>query len=99
MPTKWYSSNASSEQGLVIDEETGETIAIAMDAKHAPLIAAAPELMDALEKIADRLETLMRLHGMNDPRIDRIIASQAELRRARSLIHEIKENEQDGDNS
>lgn len=45
----WYVANTSSHQGLIIDENAGETIAIAYDKANAPLIAAAPDLLEALK--------------------------------------------------
>ena len=48
----WYSKTTNTgsphEQGLVIDETTGKNIAVTYDAKHAPLVASAPELLAAL---------------------------------------------------
>jgi hypothetical protein len=44
----WYTSSGSGGQGLVIDEATGLTVAVAYKAEDAPLIAAAPTLLDAL---------------------------------------------------
>jgi len=52
----WYSKTTNTgsphEQGLVIDEATGKNIAVTYDAKHAPLVASAPELLVALELVA-----------------------------------------------
>ena len=49
---KWYTSTNPEEdrQGLVIDEETGQSVAITYDPKHAQLIAAAPELLAGIVK-------------------------------------------------
>ena len=50
----WYKAkNSNDTQGLVIDEKTGANIAVTYDPKHAELIAAAPELADALGAISD----------------------------------------------
>jgi hypothetical protein len=47
---KWYTnSKADDVQGLICDEETGKTIAVCYDAKHAQLIASAPKLLEALK--------------------------------------------------
>ena len=55
--TKWYAkiTNRGSvhEQGLVIDEKTGANIAVTYDPKDAPLVAAAPDLLAALEVIVE----------------------------------------------
>lgn len=51
---KWYKSGSgeySGGQGLVIDETTGENIAVAYKVENAALVAAAPDLMDALERL------------------------------------------------
>jgi len=48
-PAPWYAGNNSNDdQGLVIQEETGENIAVTYKAANARLIAAAPELLDIL---------------------------------------------------
>lgn len=49
---QWYHKATSSDQGLVISEQTGETIAVTYKTEHAPMVAAAPELLAALETIA-----------------------------------------------
>ena len=53
METKWYSKvinrGSAHEQGLIIDENTGRNVAVSYDPKDAALIAAAPELLAALE--------------------------------------------------
>ena len=53
----WYPKKGSSGQGLVIDEDNGRTVAVAYDEKDAPLIAAAPELLAAIEDIVKRWES------------------------------------------
>ena len=54
-PVQWYAKNTSSDQGLVIDELTGQSIAVTYNAEHAPFIVTAcnshAALVDALEKI------------------------------------------------
>ena len=47
----WTGQTTSSEQGLIWDNETGNTIAVAYDPKHTALIAAAPLMLKALERI------------------------------------------------
>jgi hypothetical protein len=55
----WYAKKRSGTgQGLVIEENTGRTVAVAYDDKDAPLLAAAPDLLAALE---DALESLLHL--------------------------------------
>ena len=41
----WTGRTTSSDQGLISDDETGKTIAVAYDPKHTALIAAAPTLL------------------------------------------------------
>ena len=52
----WYASKAGNDyQGIVIDEKSGKNIAVAYDVKDTTLLAAAPELLDALEKAYERM--------------------------------------------
>lgn len=46
----WYDANAG-VQGLVCDEGTGENIAVVYNKANAKLIAAAPDLLEALQAI------------------------------------------------
>ena len=51
---KWYTpTKENALQGLVIDEVTGENIAVTYDPKNAQKIAALPELIEALKSIAE----------------------------------------------
>ena len=51
-PGPWYAANMGNDsQGLVIDENTGTNIAVTYDKRDARLIAAAPNLLAALEEI------------------------------------------------
>lgn len=45
----WYESSTGNHQGLIASEATGENVAVSYDKADAPLIAAAPELLEALE--------------------------------------------------
>lgn len=49
---EWYNADTGSDQGLVICEQSGNNIAVCYDKEHAPLIAAAPKMLAALEFIA-----------------------------------------------
>jgi hypothetical protein len=44
----WTGQVTSSDQGLIIDDETGLNIAVAYDPGHTNLIAAAPDLLNAV---------------------------------------------------
>ena len=55
---KWYATNAGNDyQGLVIDEQTGKTVAVAYDKEDADLLALAPELRDCLRFLVEAAET------------------------------------------
>ena len=69
-------------QGLVVDEVTGENIAAIYDKKYARLITAAPELLDALVDCAGVLQSIEdQLNG-------RSVAVTAVLLKARAAITE-----------
>lgn len=53
----WYTANTGNHQGLVIEENTGRTVAVAYDKADAPLIAAAPELLEAVKGLLSSMET------------------------------------------
>ncbi len=63
MTTTYYHKPTSGDQAAVIDEQTGRTVAIVYDAKDAPLLAAAPALRDALQRLADAAFNL--IHAEN----------------------------------
>lgn len=46
----WHAGSTGNHQGLIISE-AGENIAVCYDKKHAPLIAAAPELLAVVKKL------------------------------------------------
>ena len=50
MKQNWYHKNQGNGQGLIIDEATGRNVAVAYDGKDAQLLAAAPQLLDALKE-------------------------------------------------
>lgn len=52
---RWYAERKINihDQGLVIDETTGESIAVTYKGENAPLIAAVPEMLDALKEIIE----------------------------------------------
>jgi hypothetical protein len=68
MKRVWYThSKKTNLQGLVIDETTGKNIAVTYEVEDAPLVAAAPELLEALKGALADLVALQS--GM--PRISR----------------------------
>ena len=50
----WTGQATSSDQGLIIDDETGKNIAVAYDTKHTNLIAAAPNLLYKIKALMER---------------------------------------------
>jgi hypothetical protein len=52
----WYVASTGNHQGLVIEETTGANIAVTYDKENAPLVAAAPRLLNALERMLDMFE-------------------------------------------
>lgn len=58
----WYVAKMVNDfQGLVIDEQTGKNIAVTYDKKDAPLVAAAPELLEALKAAIERMEAVAEI--------------------------------------
>ena len=59
MEKNWcVGNNASDMQGLVIDENTGENIAVTYKTENAPLVAIAPEAVELLAEILDTLNNM-----------------------------------------
>ena len=55
----WYvAHNSNDTQGLVIEESTGENIAISYKAENASLIASAPESISLLREALDMLNNM-----------------------------------------
>lgn len=51
----WYVVSTGNHQGLIVEETTGANIAATYNKHDAPLVAAAPELLEALERCQIRL--------------------------------------------
>lgn len=49
-PGPWYGKN-SGDQGLICQEETGKSIAVTYDTRDRALVAAAPEMYEALKEV------------------------------------------------
>lgn len=64
---KWYVAKMDSHQGLIIDEADGRNVAVAYDKKDAPLLAAAPTMLEAM-KARQKYE-----HGSDDLTEDEVL--------------------------
>lgn len=54
-PRQWYEAKTGNHQGLIIDENDGRNVAVAYDKADAPLLAAAPELLEILGRAEEVL--------------------------------------------
>jgi hypothetical protein len=51
----WYAKRAGNDaQGMVADEDTGRTVAVTYDHKDTALLAAAPDLLAALDYLLEQ---------------------------------------------
>lgn len=57
MKPAWYEASTGNHQGLIVEEVTGRTVAVAYDKADAPLIAAAPDMLAALKALASTART------------------------------------------
>jgi len=66
----WYATRANSNgHGFVIDEATGRNVAVAYDSADAPLLAAAPELLEACKLAVDHFNTTDATHDRTGRRV------------------------------
>jgi len=49
MNNKWYVAKTGNHQRLIVDENTGESIAVVYEKENADVVAAAPDLLEAAE--------------------------------------------------
>jgi hypothetical protein len=49
----WYVASTGNDQGLIVEEQTGKSIAVSYNKEDAPLIAAAPELLEGLKAVLE----------------------------------------------
>ncbi len=63
----WHCGNLSGSQGLVIDDEDGRSVAVAYDTKDTPLLAAAPEMYEAIQRMIIIIEACDALLYEYDP--------------------------------
>jgi hypothetical protein len=75
----WYTSNSGSIQGIVIAEQSGANIAVTYAVQDAPLVAAAPELLAALEDAEFLLRKAAQVAG---PMQDSFARSASDARAA-----------------
>lgn len=54
MKNKWYVANTCTHNGLVVEEKSGENIAVTYKKENAPLVACAPELLACLKNLIER---------------------------------------------
>jgi len=55
-PGPWYEASMGNDhQGLVVDEQTGENIAVIYDKANARLIAKAPKMLETLNEVIAKL--------------------------------------------
>ena len=53
MNSQWYEAKTGNHQGLIIEEGTGRNVAVTYDKSDSAIIAAAPDLLAALESLMD----------------------------------------------
>jgi len=60
----WYATRANSNgHGFVIEEATGRDVALVYDSTDAPVLAAAPELLEALKALFEHCEMVHNRWG------------------------------------
>lgn len=57
----WYAKANSSGHGLVIEEGTGRTVAVAYDQKDTALLAAAPAMLAELKQVLPLVDSHRRM--------------------------------------
>lgn len=57
-PGPWYESSTGNHQGLVISETTGRNVAVTYDKADARMIAQAPAMREALQRLHDAIDRL-----------------------------------------
>lgn len=89
--TVWYAAKMGNDhQGLVIDEKTGVNIAVTYDKKDAPLVAAAPELWDALHDLLD----IVQAEYADDPEPEDLPSWKRAIEKADAVIAKVNEGAQ-----
>jgi hypothetical protein len=91
---QWYVASTGNHQGLVIDDTTGASIAVAYDKEDAPMLAAAPELAEAVRRLVAHAEgTNMAFYAEGTARaLKAAFTGQKEiLSDARALLAKLEE--------
>jgi hypothetical protein len=65
-PEPWYVAETGNHQRIIIEEQTGKTIAVAYDKTDAALLAAAPELLEALVDLLEVANSRGRRLGIDE---------------------------------
>jgi len=55
---RWYVASTGNHQGLVVEEDTGRNVAVCYDKADAPLLAAAPKLLEACKEAQISCESM-----------------------------------------
>ena len=94
----WYAKNSSGDQGIVIDANTGRNVAVAYEARDTAILAAAPDMLEGLERLAnlyaelDRITRNIELGCHPDARnfvacvVSTVRAAKEDARQARAAI-------------
>lgn len=77
-PGPWYESKTGNHQGLVIAEKTGAKVAVTYDKADASLVAAAPNLLEALTALLECCYDIER----NDETVAAVSAAWAAIHEA-----------------
>jgi len=83
-PWVYQISNLGSahEQGLIFPEKNGPCVAVSYEAKDARLIAAAPEMLEALMWAMHHVENVFALANRNDSEIQELESAREIIKKA-----------------
>lgn len=79
-PGPWYFKPTSGGQGLIISEATGANVAVAYDVKDGPTLAAAPDLLAALEALLPLAANFNAATGVWNVQLDKARAALAKAK-------------------
>ena len=63
----WYLASTGNHQGLVISEATGASVAVVYDKADGSIVAAAPDMLAALEKGVEALSNIINAADGGEP--------------------------------